>query len=186
MNINNTNSSNAPNISYEFFTIHTDSSTVSGLNGNNYTTHLFRPLKDVVQVSIVNAVFSNTAANISPVAYLTVDELQSQFNEITGNNAGQSNVLAVSAFPSERAQFQNPLAAFPIDGSITTQIYKQSDFSTQTQFISPIRKLDRITCRLWGVDGTSLLLKSPTDVVHISFRFTCLRSNLGPNKKASR
>ena len=186
MNINNTNISNAPNTSYEFFTIHTDSSTVSGLNGNNYTTHLFRPLKDVVQVSIVNAVFSNSATINSPVAYLTVDELQSQFNEITGNNAGQSNVLSVSAFPTSRAQFQNPLAAFPITGSTTTQIYKQTDFSTQTQFISPIKKLDRITCRLWGVDGNYLVLNTPNDTVHISFRFTCLRSNLGPNKKASR
>ena len=184
MNINNTNTSNAPNISYEFYTIHIDSSTMPVVD-NVYRSSIFNPLKDVVQVSIINAVFSNAASVTSPVAYLTVDELQSQFNEITGNTMNNSDVLAVSAYPPSRTQFQNPLAAFPISSSTSRQIYRQSDFSTQTQFITPIRKLDRLTCRLWAVDGTSLALENADDVVHISFRFTCLRSNLGPNKKAS-
>ena len=180
MNINNT--LNAPNISYEFYTIHTDSTTHG--DSNNYVTSLFNPLKDVVQVSVINAVFSNTASpTTTPVAYLTVDELRSQFNELTGNGYGSSNVLTVSAFPVERARLQNPLAAFPISALTDRQIYTQGDFSTQTQFITPIRKLDRLTCRLWAVDGKSLDL---TGSVHISFRFTCLRSNLGPNKKGSK
>lgn len=178
MNINNT--VNTPNITYEFYTINTDSTTY-GVN-NNYTTSLFNPLKDVVQVSIINAVFSVQDTSTSPVAYLTVNELQSQFNEITGNAHGTSDVLTVSAWPEARAQLQNPIASFPISGSDNVQIYKQGDFSTQTQFISPIKKIDKLTCKLWAIDGQPLSLYDDS-AVHITFRFTCLRSNLGPNKK---
>jgi hypothetical protein len=78
-----------PDCSYEFYTIHTDSNTYSDtLSGaTNFTTYLFNPLKDVVQVSVLLATIGECdSAVTSNICYLTVDELSSNFNEITGNN----------------------------------------------------------------------------------------------------
>ena len=67
--------------SYEFYTIHVDS--LSSSTSNNFTTFLYRPLKSVVQVSVLNASFDARTSS-SNVAYLHVDEFSSAFNDITG------------------------------------------------------------------------------------------------------
>ena len=175
-----------PDCSYEFYTIHTDSNTYSdALEGaNNFTTYLFTPLKDVVQVSVLLATIGErkTSTENSNVCYLTVDELSSNFNEITGNNVVSTSASGglgpfITAYPTARANFQNPLAVFFLNDGLS--IYKQNDYSTQTQFINPIRRLERLTCKLW--DGTGSLLQLNTgERVHITFRFTCRRDNLCP------
>jgi len=176
-----------PDCSYEFYTIHTDSNTYSDtLTGaTDFTTYLFNPLKDVVQVSVLLATIGErqTSTENSNVCYLNVDELSSNFNEITGNNVVSTSASGglgpfITAYPTARANFQNPLAVFPLNDNGLT-IYKQNDYSTQTQFISPIRKLERLTCRLWDGDG-NLLELAAGGRVHITFRFTCRRDNLCP------
>ena len=174
-----------PNCSYEFYTIYADSNTYSDtLSGaTDFKTYLFSPLIDVVQVSVLLATIGEQASPAtSNVCYLTVDELSSHFNEITGNNivsTATSDSLGpfITAFPTARANFQNPLAVFFLNDGLT--IYKQNDYSTQTQFINPIRKLERLTCKLWDGNGVPLLLDTGGRV-HITFRFTCRRDNLCP------
>ena len=165
------------NCSYEFYTIHTDSLT-EGPSGNSFVSKLFTPLKDVVQVSVLFASF-DANVNASNVCYLTIDELSSKFNEITGTQTNSN--IAVSAFPPERARFQHPVAIFETNEGRT--VYKQNDYSTQTQFITPIRKLDRLTCNLYGQDGNLIDLNSEN--TFISLRITCLRENLCPKKNIS-
>jgi hypothetical protein len=178
----------APNCSYEFYTIHSDSitSNTGTLNGNTFTTHLFTPLKDVVQVSVLFANFdANVGGPSSNVCYLNVDQLSSNFNEITGN-VSTSNVMSVSANPISKSKYQNPIAIFNVNNSGRT-LYQQNDYSTQTQFITPIRKLSRLDCTLSDINGNPILLKS--EDVFITFRFTCMRDNLCPvpfNKKKHR
>jgi len=160
------------NCSYEFYTIHADSIT-TGANGNSFDCKLFTSLKDVVQVSVLFASFdANTES--SNVCYLTINELSSKFNEITGKQVDSN--IAVSASPSERARFQNPFAIFETNSGRT--IYKQNDYSTQTQFITPIKRLDRLTFNLYGQNGTLIDLNSQD--TFISLRITCLRENLCP------
>ena len=156
--------------SYEFYTIHADSITNSQ-PGNSFVSKIFTPLKDVVQISVLFASFD---ANVTSgnVCYLTIDELSSKFNEITGAQTG--SIITVSAVPPARARFQHPTAIFEINEGRT--VYKQNDYSTQTQFITPIRKIDRLTFNLYDQDGNLLDLNNEN--TFISLRITCLRGNL--------
>ena len=166
------------NYSYEFHTIHTNSLTDNKNTGNVFTTQIFNPLKDIVQVSVLFANF-DASDSTSNICYLTCPELASPFNEITGNVSG-SATLSVSANPSTLTKVQNPVAVFNVNGSGRTT-YNQVDYSTQTQFLAPIRKLDRLTSTLSDYEGNPIVLKNPD--VFVSYRFTCARENLKPEKK---
>lgn len=169
---------NTPNCSYEFYTIHTDSiSSESWENGSQskFTSHLFRPLKDVVQVSILNA---NIDVSGSNVVYLSVEQLASHFNETTGVISASGDSVVVSD-PSTKDRTRTAIARFNVATSGRTR-YNQQDFSTQTQYVTPIRKLDRITCELLDEDGATLNVNSNT---FVTYRITCLRDNIPPKKK---
>ena len=156
--------------SYEFHTVHIQSNVSP--NANNFVGRLIYPLKDVVQVSVLLADMNTyNSAETTHELYLTIDELQSQFNQIAGNV--QSNVIGLT---NNLAAVKNPLASFPRELNART-IYKQNDYSTQTQFITPIRKLERLTCQIYNTEGNLANIEHPT---FLSLRFTCLRSNLCP------
>ena len=176
-------SSSKPTYSYEFFTIQTDSIssntwTVAGIQ-SSFTTYMFRPLKDIVQASILSCSLSATGSN---VVYLSIPQLSSLYNENTGFPAPQSNTAAIVSVPSTKDKIRTSFARFnvPATGRI---IYNQNDFSTQTQFTAPIRKLDRITCELFDEAGNVATITSNT---FISFRFTCMRDNISPKEKSSK
>jgi len=174
---------NTPNCSYEFMTIHTDSlNSNNWVDGsqNNYINHLFRPIENVVQVSILCASIPVSASN---VCYLRVNELTSQFNESSGET-GVSDVISVSSSPITKDKIRGSLAKFNVNLSGRT-IYDQQLYSTQTQFISPLNKIDRLTTEILDENGTPAVIDSN---VFISYRFTCMKENLCPlnHKKKNR
>ena len=168
---------NPPNYGYEFYTIHTDSlssNTWEDGEQGRFTTHLFRPLKDVVQVSVLTASFDVSNSN---VAYLNVNQLTSPFNDNTGEpNTGGGDSMIVSSIAA-KDKTRTSMARFNVAASGRTE-YNQQDFSTQTQFVTPIRKLDRITCELFDETGNLLTVNSNT---FVSYRFTCMRNNMDPS-----
>ena len=169
---------NTSNCSYEFYTIHTDSiCSDSWENGSQskFTSHLFRPLKDVVQVSVLNA---NIDVSGSNVAYLSVEQLISPFNETTGVVSSSGNSIIISN-PTTKDRTRTAIARFNVSSSGRT-LYNQQDFSTQTQYVSPIRKLDRITCELLDENGNTVSVNSNTFITN---RITCLRDNMPPKKR---
>ena len=166
------------NYSYEFYTIHTNSLTDNdATDGNVFTTHLFNPLKDIVQVSVLFANFDASGTN-SNICYLTSPELSSPFNEITGNVSSSASTV-VSANPLSLTKVQNPVAVFNVNSTGRTT-FNQQNYSTQTQYLAPIRKLDRITAILSDYNGDPIPLVNKD--VYISYRFTCARDNLPPEK----
>ena len=175
MNINSTGN-NTPNCSYEFYTVHTDSlsgdtlTDFTTLNQSAFTPFLFRPLENVVQVSVQSA--NIPLAGTSNVCYLRVNELGSQFNE-TG---GQATSNAITSVPVTKDRIRGSLAKFNKAASGRT-IYNQNDYSTQTQFITPINKIDRLTIELLDETGSNSYVDSN---VFISLRFTCMKENLCP------
>ena len=177
MNINNVNSSNTPNYSYEFYTIHTSSNVniTTGLSdsSNSYVAFLNPPLKDVVQVSVLSCDFNGSTVNDSNVAYLCVDELISPFNHLAVVPYSNS----FSTVPSSFSMAHNPILSVGVNPSDRT-LYQQYQYSSQTQFVKPINKLDRLTISLRSPTGAFLNTLDKT--TYISFRFTCLRENLRP------
>jgi hypothetical protein len=174
---------NTPNCSYEFFTVHTDSlssntwSNYSTLNQSSFMPLLFRPLENIVQVSVQTA--NIPLAGESNVCYLRVNELDSQFNESTGVQSNPTfdatsntfnNTSSVQSVPTKKDRIRGSLAKFNKAGSGRT-IYNQNDYSTQTQFITPINKIDRLTIELLNENGSNSYVDSN---VFVSFRFTCL------------
>jgi hypothetical protein len=188
MNINSTGN-NTPNCSYEFFTVHTDSlssdiwTDYSTLNQSSFIPLLFRPLENIVQVSVQTA--NIPLAGESNVCYLRVNELDSQFNESTGVQSNPTfnttsntfnNTSSVQSVPAKKDRIRGSLAKFNKADSGRT-IYNQNDYSTQTQFITPINKINRLTIELLNENGSNSYVDSN---VFVSFRFTCLKENLCP------
>ena len=102
----------------------------------------------------------------------------SQFNDIAGVYDESDNNF-VKSEPEEKGKLRNTLAKFNTDSSVGRTKYIQHDYSTETEFMTPIRKLDRITTELYDERGNLLDINNSN--VFISYRFTCLRNNLGPN-----
>lgn len=177
--------SETPNCSYEFFTVHTDSISSNNwvdANQNNFVSHLFRPLENVVQVSIV---CSSIPVSDSNVCYLRVNELTSQFNESSGELTNPtfdvstntfSTSATVASVPTIKDKIRGSLAKFNVNLSGRT-IYEQQDYSTQTQFITPINRIDRLTTEILDENGELAVIDSN---VFISYRFTCIKENLCP------
>jgi len=171
-----------PNIAYEFYTIHTDSISstswadpTDATSQGNYTVQLFRPLKNIVQASLLKISFDATTT--SNVAYLTCPELLSHYNDISGVlNPNNDNETFTISDPSTKDSIRNCLASFNVASSGRTT-YEQNDYSTQTQFTTPIGKIDRLTTKLLDENGVPLTTASN---VFTSYRFTCLKANMGP------
>jgi len=169
-----------PNLKYEFFTIHTDSVSSKSWKGSlpatqhSYTTSLFRPLKNIVQMSILVANFDAVDSN---VAYLYSPQLQSQFNDMAGV-VNESGTTFTESDPIGKDKIRYSLARFNTAPAGTRSKYLQQDFSTQTQYIHPIQKLDRIQTELYNETGD--LLDTNDSNVFVSYRFTCLKENMGP------
>ena len=152
---------------YEFYTIHTDSiSSNSWINGvqSDYVNYLTFPLKNVVQVSVVSASFSATGSN---VAYLYSKELTSTYNQV-GGVAGSTGV---GFEPSTKGLLNGSVAKFNVAPSGRTE-YKQNDFSSQTSFMTPVTRLDRIETRLLDQVGDPLTTVSN---IFVTYKFTCIR-----------
>ena len=170
---------NTPNCSYEFFTVHTDSlsgdtwTDYSNLGQSSFTPFLFRPLENVVQVSVQTA--NLPLDGDSNVCYLRINELGSQFNE----SGGQATSNAITSTPVTKDKIRGSLAKFNKSSTGRT-IYNQCDYSTQTQFITPINKIDRLSIELLDENGSNSYVNSN---VFVSLRFTCMKENLCPTKK---
>ena len=154
--------------SYEYFTIHTDSlSSTNWIDGNQsqFTSHLMRPIKEIVEVSIVNCSFDVTGSN---VVYIKSDELTSLFNINTLN----SDLVSV---PAAKSKTNGSLTRIAVEASSGRTIFKQFDFDTTSRYITPIRKLDRLTSRLYDENGDLATVRSNT---FITYKLKCSLENL--------
>jgi hypothetical protein len=122
-----------------------------GIDGSQsqFTSHLLRNIKDVVEVSIVNCSIPVTGSN---VVYLKSDELDTHFN------AGGLNPNLV-AVPSGKSKTDGSIARINVNPSGRTT-FNEMDFDTTVRYIQPIRKIDRITTRLYDENGELVTLTS--------------------------
>lgn len=147
---------------YEYYTVHTDS--IHSGSSSEFVNHLSRPIKDIVEVSVLNCSLDVQTSN---VVYVKSDEFTSHFNINT-----LTSDLEYS--PVGKAKTEGSILRLNTNLSGRT-VYNQYDYDSLVRFITPIRKLDRITVRLYDENGASV---TPVSNVFMSFKLKCKRENL--------
>ena len=158
-----TSQSTLPDFEYEYHTITVD--TIGQSSKNTFNVHLQQTLEDVVQVRLIAAQITTTNSN---VCYISINELDTNYAQRTSNIYGYEGQPALSKL--------NNLFGSLISGSGTaTQIIFKDNYPVVQQYLTPIRKINKLTFSLLNQDGDSI---AGTDDNFFMFRFVCKRKNL--------
>jgi len=150
-----------PDLNYEYHTITIDS--VGQSSANTFTCHLQQPLRNVVQAKLLAARINTTAA--TKHCYLSIDELDSNFSDRASNVlTGQSDISIV------RGSFASLVS------EAGTAINFKDEYSISTQYINPIRSIDRFTVAIRNQDGATIT--NGTGDNFLVLRFVCRKPNL--------
>ena len=153
-----------PDLNYEYHTITIDS--VGQSSANTFTCHLQQPLKNVVQAKLLAARINTTTA--TEHCYVSISELDSIFSDRA------SNVLTGQASLS---LLRNSFASL-VTSDDTGIISYKDDYSVTTQYINPIRSVDRFTVNLRDQDGNLITPPNPAENNFLVLRFVCRKPNL--------
>lgn len=153
-----------PDLNYEYHTITIDS--IGQDSANTFTCYLQQPLKNVVQARLM-ATRINTTADTKH-CYLSIKELDTIFNDRASNvYEGQSSLSILrGSFASIVTNDDSGLISF------------KDNYNLATQYIDPIRRIDRLTINLRDQNGSLITPSTPTIDNFIVLRFTCRKPNL--------
>ena len=181
-----------PDCNFEYRTVHVDSIYADGtldtdgyILANNFTVSLPNPIEDIVECKVVSASMDQVPALVnktSNIAYLVIDELSSQFNSQTGNLIMTQRGTTASGDPIYGQSVNTrpsgaAIAKFQLDNTATErQTYKGNDYPCITQYITPIKKLNKLSVRIIGQDGSTLVPLQPP--FFCTLTFTTMRRNL--------
>jgi len=152
-----------PDLNYEYHTITIDS--IGQSSANTFTCYLQQPLKNVVQAKLLGARIRTTTA--TEHCYVSIDELDSIFSDRA------SNVLTGQASMSV---LRGSFASIVSDSS--TVVKFKDEYPIFTQYIDPIRRLDRFTVTIRNQDGNTIARSTATDKNVLVLRFMCRKSNM--------
>lgn len=148
-----------PDFEYEYHTITVD--TIGQDSKNTFTVHLTQSIENIVQARISAARIDATGSN---VCHISVDELNTNYTQRTSNTfGGQANLSVLNrGFGTIIQSGSNPI------------IFKD-EYDVVTQYTSPIRKLDRLTCTLRDENGVTITNGSDNFLI---FKFVCKNKNM--------
>jgi|TARA_B110000444_G_scaffold49652_1_gene45610 hypothetical protein len=152
-----------PDLNYEYHTITIDS--IGQSSANTFTCYLQQPLKNVVQAKLLGARIRTTTA--TEHCYVSIDELDSIFSDRA------SNVLTGQASMSV---LRGSFASIVSDSS--TVVKFKDEYPIFTQYIDPIRRLDRFTVTIRNQDGNTIARSTASDKNVLVLRFMCRKSNM--------
>jgi hypothetical protein len=152
-----------PDLDHEYHVITVDS--IGQDSANTFTCHLQQPLKNVVQARLLAAhIHSNVATEH---CYISIEELDTIFNDRASNVlTGQSNMSMI------RGSF----ASIVTDG--TPLILFKDSYPVVTQYVNPIRRIDRFTLTIRDQDGNTIKNPDVSADNFLVFRFVCRKPNL--------
>jgi hypothetical protein len=152
-----------PDLNYEYHTITVD--TIGQSSSNTFTCYLSQPLKNVVQARLIAARI-NTTANTHH-CYISIEQLDSIFTDRTSNvHDGQASLSVL----------RNSFASLVKDTS-TTVTFKDN-YPIVTQYIDPIRRIDRLSVTIRNEDGQTIERAGANDKNFLIIRFVCRKPNL--------
>ena len=153
-----------PDLNYEYHTITIDS--LGQDNANTFTCHLQQPLKNVVQARLVGARINTTTA--TEHCYISINELDSIFSDRASNVlTGQSSLSIL----------RNSFASL-VTADDTGIISFKDDYPVATQYVNPIRSIDRFTVNIRDQDANLVTPPNPAENNFLVLRFVCRKPNL--------
>ena len=154
-----------PDLNYEYHTITVD--TIGQNSSNSFTCFLSQPLKNVVQARLLAARINTTTA--TEHCYISIDELNSTFNDRATNvYEGQASLgMLRKSFASIVTTDDTGIISF------------KDDYPIATQYVNPIRSIDRLTVNIRNQSGVPIVPATATDRNnYFILRFVCRKPNL--------
>jgi hypothetical protein len=152
--------SGLPDYEHEFHTIIVD--TFDQASKNTFSVYLQQPLENVVQVRLVAA---QVHTNSSNVCYISVEELDTNFNQrATSDLAGQTALTSLN----------RSFGAILCDGAGNFNF--KDNYPVVIQYITPVRKVSRLNFTLRNQTGSTI--PDTADNHYFILRFVCKKSNL--------
>lgn len=152
-----------PDLNYEYHTITVD--TIGQDSANTFTCYLSQPIKNVVQARLLAARINTTAD--TEHCYVSIEQLDSIFTDRTSNVYEGQAPLSV---------LRNSFASLVKDES-TTVTFKDN-YPVVTQYINPIRRIDRLNVTIRNEDGVTIERAGANDKNFLVIRFVCRKPNL--------
>lgn len=158
-----------PDLNYEYHTITVD--TLNQASSNSFTCFLSQPLKNVVQARLLAARIRTKTA--TEHCYISIDELNSVFNDRATNvYEGQASLGIL------RNSFASIAHANTVASGAQTISFKD-EYSIATQYVNPIRSIDRLTVNIRNQSGVPIVPALQTDRNnYFILRFVCRKPNL--------
>ena len=152
-----------PDLNYEYHTVTID--TIGQDSANTFTCFLQQPLKNIVQARLLTARINTTAA--TEHCYVSIQQLDSIFTDRASNvYDGQASLSLL------RGSF-----ASLVKDEATTVTFKDN-YPVVTQYIDPIRRIDRLTLTIRNQDGETIERAGADDKNFLVLRFVCRKPNL--------
>lgn len=152
-----------PDLNYEYHTITID--TIGQDSANTFTCYLTQPIKNVVQARLLAARINTTAA--TEHCYISIEQLDSIFTDRASNVYDGQASLSV---------LRNSFASLVKDEA-TTVTFKDN-YPVVTQYIDPIRRIDRLSVTIRDEDGQTIERAGANDKNFLIIRFVCRKPNL--------
>ena len=158
-----------PDLDYEYHTITIDS--IGQDSANTFTCHLQQPLKNVVQARLLAAhIHSNV---VTEHCYVSIEELDSIFNDRASNVlTGQAELSVI------RGSFASLITENATHDAGNSLITFKDNYTIATQYVNPIRRIDRLTVTLRDQTGNTIKNSTDGGANFLVFRFVCRKPNL--------
>jgi len=158
-----------PDLNYEYHTITVD--TLDQASSNSFTCFLSQPLKNVVQARLLAVRIRTKTA--TEHCYISIDELNSVFNDRASNvYEGQASLGML------RNSFASIAHANTVASGAQTISFKD-EYPIATQYVNPIRSIDRLTVNIRNQSGVPIVPATATDRNnYFVLRFVCRKPNL--------
>ena len=158
-----------PDLTYEYHTITIDSNGQAA--ANTFTSYLEIPLKNVVEAKLLAAHVHTKTSNQH--IYISIDELDSNFNDRATpvlNGAGTIGKI--------KGVFASLISDVTAVGTANHITNFKGDYDVSTQYINPLRKVDKFTVNIMNQDGDGILPNAAGTPNYLIVKFTCLKGNL--------
>ena len=158
-----------PDLNYEYHTITVD--TLNQTSANTCTCFLSQPLKNVVQARLLAARIRTKTA--TEHCYISIDELNSVFSDRASNVYDAQAPLGML-----RNSFASIAHANTVASGAQTISFKD-EYPIATQYVNPIRRIDRLTFNIRNQSGVPIVPATATDRNnYFILRFVCRKPNL--------